>query len=168
MGWTLRELTAEETHGLRRAVSADGHTELVTMHHELDDAAGTWHLGAVDGGGRVVATSSLYAADCPVRPGARPGVVLRFMAVDPPVQRCGIGSAVMTEIIRRLLDTETRLLWADARDSAVPFYERFGFEVIQRTQHTPAETGRPHQLIGLDLGAIARTSRSHRYPSPDD
>jgi len=67
----VRELAAEETHGLRRVVSADGRTDLPSMRYELDDAPGTWHLGAVDPAGHVVATSSFYVVPFPTGP--RPG-----------------------------------------------------------------------------------------------
>jgi hypothetical protein len=50
----VRELAAEETHALRRAVSADGRADLPSMQYELDNAAGSWHLGAVDTMGRVL------------------------------------------------------------------------------------------------------------------
>jgi predicted N-acetyltransferase YhbS len=86
-GWEVRELAAEETHVLRRALSADGRTDLSTVCHELDDALGAWHLGAVDESGRVVATSSFYPVACHLRPELRPAVQLQFMAVDPAVQR---------------------------------------------------------------------------------
>jgi len=69
--WIVRELAAEETHGLRRVVSADGRTDLPSMRYELDDAPGTWHLGAVDPAGHVVATSSFYVVPFPTGP--RPG-----------------------------------------------------------------------------------------------
>jgi hypothetical protein len=54
MTWKIRELAAEETHDLRRAVSADGRTDLPSMHHDLDDTPAAWHLGAVDEAGRIV------------------------------------------------------------------------------------------------------------------
>lgn len=149
--WTVRELTGEETHALRRAVSADGRTDLVTMRHELDAAPGTWHLGATDGAGRVVAISSLYAMPCPHRPLAQPAFQLALMAVEPAVQRRGIGSAVMAEIIRRLQATDAVILWASARDEALAFYRRFGFETVEGSGVTPAQTGRPHHIIELDL-----------------
>src|SRR5207302_4126833 len=114
MEWAVRELAAEETHALRRAVSADGRTDLPSMRHELDAAPGTWHLGAVDAAGRVVATSSFYPVPCPLRPAAQPAVELRFMAVDPMVQRRGAGSAVLAEALRRLKATDAVLLWANA------------------------------------------------------
>ena len=150
--WTVLELTAEDTHELRRAVSADGRTDLISMHHELDDSPGAWHLGAVDEVGRVVAISSLYRVSCPLRPHAQPAVQLQNMAVEPASQRQGIGSAVMAEILRRLRQTDAVLLWASARDNALPFYERFGFKAIHGSGSTGL-TGRPHHIIELDLTA---------------
>lgn len=154
MEWTVRKLIASETYPLRRAVSADGRTDLPSVRHDLDDTPGAWHIGAADPTGRVVATSSLYPVTCPFRPQVEPAVQLQFMAVDPAVQRRGIGSAVMTEIIRRLKTTDTVLLWANARDNALPFYLRFGFETVQGSSFTPPQTGRPHHIIELDLAAL--------------
>ena len=153
MEWEVRELAAEETHALRRAVSADGRTDLPSMVHELDTTPGAWHLGAVDAAGRVVAISSFYFVPYPLRPEAQPAVELQFMAVDPVVQGAGIGSAVMTEAIRRLKASDAVLLWANARDAALRFYERFGFTIAPGSEFTPPETGRPHHLIELWLRA---------------
>jgi GNAT superfamily N-acetyltransferase len=111
MDWVIRELAAEETHQLRRAVSADGRTDLASMHHELDTTVGAWHLGAVDASGRVRATSSYHLVSCPRRPETQPAVELQFMAVDPIMQRTGVGSAVLSEAIRRLKTTNAILLW---------------------------------------------------------
>ena len=124
------------------------------MHHELDDAPGAWHLGAVADDGRVVATSSFYPVVCPLRSDAQPAVQLQFMAVDPALQRQGVGRAVMAEAIRRLQATDAVLLWANARNTAVPFYERFGFQTGERSAYVPVSTGRPHHLILLDLDAL--------------
>ena len=149
--WKVRELAAEETHELRRAVSADGRTDLPSMQHDSDDAPGTWHLGAVDEAGRIVAISTFYLDAYPPRPEAQPAVQLAFMAVDPEVQREGIGTAVMSEAIRRLRASDAVLLWANARDSALPFYESFGFRTVPKSDYALPESGRPHHLIELDL-----------------
>jgi predicted N-acetyltransferase YhbS len=149
--WRIRELAAEETHQLRRAVSADGRTDLPSMHHDLDDTPGAWHLGAVDQADRIVAISSFYFDGYPPRPEAQPAVQLAFMAVDPEVQREGIGTAVMGEAIRRLRATDAVLLWANARDSALPFYEKFGFRTVPSSEFAATQSSRPHHLIELDL-----------------
>jgi hypothetical protein len=64
MEWEVRELAAWETHALRRTVSADGRLDFSNMRHELDATAGSWHLGAVDASGHVVAISSFYLVPC--------------------------------------------------------------------------------------------------------
>jgi predicted N-acetyltransferase YhbS len=151
MEWVVRELAAWETHRLRQAVSADGRTDLPTMKDELDDSPGAWHLGAVDADDRVVAISSLYVVPCDLCPQAEPAVQLQNMAVEPAVQRQGIGSAVMTEILRRLRLTDAVLLWANARDTALPFYQRFGFQTVPGSGVTSPGTGRPHHIIVLAL-----------------
>lgn len=63
------------------------------------------------------------------------------------VQDRGIGSAVLAEAIRRLKAADAVVLWASARDTALSFYRRFGFTVLEGI---PAETGRPHHLILLE------------------
>lgn len=90
MKWAIRELAADETHALRRTVSADGRTDLPSMHHELDDTDGAWHLGAVDAAGRIVAISSFYLVPYPPRPASQLSVELAFMAVDPALQGRGL------------------------------------------------------------------------------
>lgn len=164
--WTVRELSVEETYALRRSVSADGRKDLVTVHDRLDDSAGAWHMGAVDEAGRVVAISSLYAVPSPLRPELTPAFQLHNMAVEPALHRRGIGGAVMDEILRRLRATGTALLWASARDSALPFYAGFGFRVVEAGGFV-AQTGRPHHIIELDLRLTylnsPRAARQPRY-----
>jgi predicted N-acetyltransferase YhbS len=151
MEWKVRDLAAAETHDLRRAVSADGRTDLPSMHHALDDSPGAWHLGAVDQTGLIVAISTFYFDADPRLPEAAPAVQLAFMAVDPAVQGEGIGTAVMSEAIRRLRASDAVLLWANARDSALRFYEKFGFRAVPKSEFALPESGRPHHLIELDL-----------------
>ena len=54
---------------------------------------------------------------------------LQFMAVEPSLQRAGLGTLVLTEGLRRLRSAQVPLLWPTARPEAVPFYQRFGFAV---------------------------------------
>jgi ribosomal protein S18 acetylase RimI-like enzyme len=89
----------------------------------------------------------------------------QFMAVDPALQRQGIGSALMAEAFRRLEARDAVLLWAVARDSAVAFYERFGFRAVDQSTFVPASTGRPHRLILLDLEALRP---GHAFGAADD
>jgi predicted N-acetyltransferase YhbS len=45
-------------------------------------------------------------------------------------------------------------LWANARDAALTFYERFGFTTVEGSAVVPPATGRPHHIIDLDLASF--------------
>lgn len=152
-GFTVRELAPTETHDLRRRVSAAGRINLPTWDHELDEAPGSWHLGAVDSKGRVVAISTFFREPCPNRPEVSGAYRLQFMAVEPSLQREGLGTLVLTEALRRLRASGVSLLWATARPEAVPFYQRFGFSVNETANPDRPVGLAPQPVIVLELGA---------------
>jgi hypothetical protein len=53
--------------------------------------------------------------------------------------------------IRRLRASDAVLLWANARDSALPFYEKFGFLTVPSSEFAAPQSSRPHHLIELNL-----------------
>jgi len=136
-----------ETHDLRRRVSAAGRISLPSWDHELDEAPGSWHLGAVDSAGAVVAMATFFQLPFPYRPEVGGAYRLQFMAVEPSLQRAGLGTLVLTEGIRRLQSSGVPLLWATARPEAVPFYQRFGFVVGLALE--PENTDQPTILLDL-------------------
>jgi ribosomal protein S18 acetylase RimI-like enzyme len=50
---------------------------------------------------------------------------LRKFATDAYFQNQGIGSKMLDFIIRDLKNTDAKVFWCDARESALGFYERF-------------------------------------------
>ncbi|MFI5281522.1 MAG: GNAT family N-acetyltransferase [Candidatus Dormibacterales bacterium] len=130
MVFSVRELSPIETHDLRRRVSAAGRISLPSWNHELDEALGSWHLGAVDSQGTVVAIATFFQLPFPSQPEVAGAYRLQFMAVEPLLQRSGLGTLVLTEGVRRLQSAGVPLLWATARLEAIPFYQRFGFAVF--------------------------------------
>jgi len=50
---------------------------------------------------------------------------LRKFATDAGFQNQGIGSKMLEFIIRYLKNTQAKVFWCDARESALGFYERF-------------------------------------------
>ena len=138
------ELTAEETHPLRLAVlRADTPTKDVVFPE--DTWPGALHLGVrIDGA--LVATSSWV----PRAHGGEPGVQLRGMATAAHLQGTGVGGLLLEAGCRRQAAAGTTLVWARARDAALGFYLRHGFQV-EGEGFIDAATQLPHHLVVRQL-----------------
>lgn len=125
-GHAVVELTAAETHDLRRRVLRN-HLPTAEVDYPDDHRPGSFHLGVRDDGGAVLAVASFSRE-------AAPGdhevlsVRLRGMAVDPAHQGEGLGRAVLDEAMARLRAEGIELCWANARTSALGFYRAQGFQ----------------------------------------
>lgn len=137
-------MEAEQTYGLRGEVLRSGRVKEVRI--DGDDDPFTLHIGAVGSNGALLGTSSYYRRPMP---GAseEPAVQLRMMAVAPSVQGRGVGGAILEHAIAELAARGDRLLWANARDSALRFYLAHGFEVVEGSQFVHDETGLPHTVV---------------------
>ncbi len=141
-GWQVVAITAEETHSVRLAVlRADTPTKEVRFAE--DDAPGAVHLGVrVDGG--LVATSSWIPRDAP--DGTRPAVQLRGMATLQGLQGRGVGAALLAAGCAHARSIGAVVVWANARDRALAFYEREGFAVVGEG-FVDAATQLPHHVV---------------------
>jgi GNAT superfamily N-acetyltransferase len=72
------------------------------------------------------------------------------MAVDLSRQGGGIGRAVLAAAIEAARDAGAPLIWANARTTAIAFYESAGFVALGEGYLT-AETRLPHKKIVLPL-----------------
>ncbi len=90
-----------------------------------DDEATTFHLGAFDGATPVACATLVH------RPWAtQPAYQLRGMATRPDLSARGFGRAVLRLAEETVAErTTVRLLWANAREEAVGFYVRHGWQV---------------------------------------
>ena len=141
------ELEPEATHSLRRAVLRDG-TASDRVVFDGDDEPTTIHLG-VRRGGELIAISSWMRRRYPDLP-ALVGYQLRGMATEPRSSGTGAGTALLVEGIRRVTERGASVVWARARVSALPFYERHGFETIG-DEYVDLTTGLPHRDILLRI-----------------
>jgi GNAT superfamily N-acetyltransferase len=124
--WEIVRITAEETHPVRLAVlRADTPTKEVVFPG--DDAPGVVHLG-VRADGALVATSTWIPRDAP--DGSSPAVQLRGMATAQHLQGSGVGAALIAAGCAHARSIGAEVVWANARDRALRFYEREGFEVF--------------------------------------
>jgi ribosomal protein S18 acetylase RimI-like enzyme len=133
---------------LRRRVLRSGTPSRDPRFPEDADPA-TFHLAARDATGAVVATATFTPKPTRVRPGAR-AAQLRGMAVDAAAQRRGLGTALMVAGVERLRADGFTVVWANARDSALGFYERLGMSVVG-DGFVAVESALPHHVVVMDL-----------------
>ncbi len=140
--WVVESITADDTHTVRLAVLRhDTPTKEVSFPE--DGAPGAVHLGVrVDGA--LVATSTWVPRPAP--DGTEPAVQLRGMATMPHLQGSGIGSALIAAGRAHARSIGARVVWANARDRALAFYEREGFEVVG-DGFVDATTQLPHHVV---------------------
>ena len=112
-----------------------------------DDLPGAFHL-AGRRGGELVACVSFCPQDSPLRPG-RVGWRFRAMAVDTVLQGTGLGRVILTDGIERARAAGAEVIWANARDSAIGFYESMGM-VVEGDGWIDAATAMPHHVVLLD------------------
>ena len=113
-----------------------------------DDDPRTLHLGVL-ASDLVVGVVSLRPEPTPYRPGV---AAMRFyaMAVREEWQRRGAGSVLLRAAIARGRASAAGVLWANARDSALGFYQRLGFTVVGDGFINPA-VDIPHHVVLVDL-----------------
>lgn len=136
----LVEITAQDTHPLRLAVLRfDTPTKVVEFPE--DGWPGALHLGLrVEG--ELVAVSSWV----PREHEGRAAVQLRGMATSRAVQGRGYGGVLLEGGCARMAARGETLVWANARDAALAFYLRHGFEVVGDGFVDP-HTQLPHHRI---------------------
>ena len=138
------ELAAEETHPLRLAVLRhDTPTKDVSFAEDTDP--GAVHLG-VRMAGELVAVSTWI----PRPHNGQSAIQLRGMATARELQGSGLGGQLVEAGCGRAARAGAHLVWARARDAALDFYLRHGFEV-EGEGFIDATTNLPHHLVTRQL-----------------
>lgn len=128
---------------LRRKVLRNG-TATSDPRYAEDQLVDTVHL-AVESQGVVVATSTWLPRPAQSSPEVA-AYQLKGMAVDDALQGGGMGSLLLAAGIERAVDSGARIVWARARDSALGFYERHGFDVVGQA-FVDELTGLSHHIV---------------------
>jgi len=143
----VRRAKAEEIRPLRHDVLRPGHPVEASVYAEDDGSA--VHLGAWDDGVLVGCATVFPQAWPGPLPAAEPSAWrLRGMAVATSRQTGGVGTQVLAAAVRAAREAGARLLWANARSSALGFYLRHGWEVAGE-EFLTADTVLPHFPIVL-------------------
>jgi GNAT superfamily N-acetyltransferase len=151
-----RVAAVEEIFPLRHAVLRPGRPVSYSVY-AVDQ--GAVHIGAWDDG-MLVGCATVFPEPWQGGGGvdAEPAAWrLRGMAVDPSRQRTGVGRAVLGEAVTAARESGSPLLWANARSTAIGFYERAGWRVVGE-EFIAADSGLPHKPMVLALLGPARSS----------
>jgi predicted GNAT family N-acyltransferase len=136
------------TRELRRAVLRPGWPVGSPMHgDENPDAV---HLAALDEDGRVVGAVLVLPRSYPLRPSLGGAWQLRGMATTAELRGQGIGGELLAAAVAQIRSRSGRVVWCDARTSAVGFYRRHGF-TAEGAEFLHAESGIPHYRMWLML-----------------
>lgn len=145
---TPTRVAASRLHDLRRRVLRAGDPAAVVANPR-DEEATTLHVAIVRHD-EVLASASYYLEASPdVR--ARAAYQVRYVATDPQWQRRGLGARVLAAGEEELRRRGADLVWANARDSALDFYRRHGWTLVEGSAHESAETRLPHTRIFKEL-----------------
>lgn len=145
-------LTTPDTYDIRKAVlRADMATQNVQFAEDNWD--GVFHLGARVGK-QLVAVSTWIPRDWD----DGPAIQLRGMAVLAHMQGSGCGGGLVEAGCAQCDDRGFPLVWARARDAALPFYQRHQFQVVG-AGYVDATTDLPHHTI------VRLLNMDHRMPA---
>jgi GNAT superfamily N-acetyltransferase len=111
----IQPVAPAATYALRHAVLWP---EKPLAHVQLPDDAAGQHFGAFVAGELVAVISLFVEADGVAR--------FRKFATDPAWQGRGLGTALLRHVLAAAQAQGAHALWCDARQSALPFYQRFG------------------------------------------
>jgi predicted GNAT family N-acyltransferase len=162
MDLRVRVVDAAATRELRRTVLRPTWPPESAMHG--DENADAVHVAAYDDDA-LVGACLILPRPYPVRPEQERAWQLRGMATTPERQGHGIGGLVLTAALAEVLRRRGRLIWCDARTSAVRFYAQHGF-TAEGPEFIHTESGIPHYRMWrrLDLRGTPGPIRG-RFPT---
>ncbi len=144
---TVQQLNIEVIMELRvRVLRKD--TPVTHATYPEDSYVDVVHFGILRDG-EAIATSTWFMKECPEQPGT-PAMQLKGMAVDDSLQTSGLGRQLIDAGVALAHERNTALVWARARDSAIGFYEKCGFDVVG-DGFIDEPTGMPHHIVVRSL-----------------
>ena len=124
----IRPMTSLEVRPLRLEVLRAGMVNQ-TVHFDGDDDPTTIHLGAFDQDQNNVGVSTWIQRPFPLAEELK-ALQLRGMATAVNVQGQGIGALLLVAGQTYGREIGAHLIWANARDAALNFYNRHGYSTV--------------------------------------
>lgn len=141
---TVKEITALATFSVRHPVLRPG-KPIESCHFEGDDLPLTYHFGLFDGD-ELMGVASLFASKTALFDSENQ-FQLRGMAILDGHQKKGYGELLVNHI-----ETQVNkcILWFNAREIAVGFYKKLGYETIG--EPFPISDIGPHYVMFKRIG----------------
>lgn len=140
-------ISSEETYPLRLNVLWPHLNELNECGIDVDEKEGTFHVGAFKDDELVAIGTFLIENNLQFN--YHKQYRLRAMASAPEVRGGNFGKCVIDFAIDKLKQEGIELLWCDAREVALGFYEKMGFEVTG--DFYEVRNIGPHKLMYYEL-----------------
>ena len=100
--------------------------------------ADAYHRMALDEGRRIIGVGRIHFPD-------KSSAQIRFMATAPAMQRRGVGSAILNDLLQYAAQQNFKTCWLKSRESVSAFYQTHGFEITG-----PAESELPVQHVRME------------------
>jgi len=123
----IKEITALETFSVRQPVLRPG-KNIETCHFEGDNLETTKHFGYFEEN-YLAGIASLFKSNSDLFQD-KEQFQLRGMAVLSDFQKKGIGEKLVNYAESDAKNRNADLIWFNAREIAVPFYEKLGYKII--------------------------------------
>lgn len=123
---SVKPIKTEDTISIRHAVLRAG-KPVETCYWEGDGDADTFHIGGFLDGEQVGVCTFMKV---PFPGSDEPIYRLRGMAVLSDHWRAGVGALMLAAGEDRVRGLGVDHIWCEARLNAVPFYEKFGWEIV--------------------------------------
>ncbi len=145
--YTIRALESHETIAVRQLVLRPNQP-IEACHFVGDEAADTFHFGAVTSAGEVIGVSTVLCCHESryQQFSSQRQLQLRAMAVLPDFQRQGTGKALLNVCLKEAAKRDCKTLWCNARSSAVDFYLKGGLSIVNEDAFEIEGVG-PHHVM---------------------
>lgn len=121
-------IQSQQTYSLRLEVLWQHKNNLEECGLDIDEIETTFHVGAFKNGELVSVGTFLVQRNEKFE--EKYQYRLRAMATSPKVRGENFGKEVIDFALKELKIREVELLWCDAREVAIGFYEKMGFNIL--------------------------------------
>lgn len=130
----IKQIHHTETYPIRQIILRPGRP-LETCFFQGDELETTFHFGLFSEA-KLVGIISLFKNNSPLFPYENQ-YQIRGMAVLEDYQKYGFGKQLVAHSEAFLKEKNTELIWFNAREIAVNFYEKSGYEIIGKAFEIP-------------------------------